>query len=265
VAFLVVVLASLASAASPDVGVAVRSSIGDLHGFPSMSDEAGRVVATGELRQERHGDRLEVHLRWAFHDGRIVEEQDAFEVGRSLRQTRFLWVERRSGVEERRFEVDFEAGRAQAVIRKDGKERRDEARIDRGDRRAFAGYGVALVAAQLPLGAPGEAAELTLVAFTPGPRAVALEVRRDPEERLEEAGRAVASDRYTLHPKIPFPVSVFAHARDGHLWFTHAPPRALVRAEQELVAKDDPRVVIDVVPRVDPQGVRREARRPPAR
>ena len=42
---------------------------------------------------------------------------------------------------------------------------------------------------------------------------------------------------------------VFVNARDAHLWFTHAPPPVLVRAEQNLIAKDDPVVVIDLTPR----------------
>ena len=63
------------------------------------------------------------------------------------------------------------------------------------------------------------------------------------------AGRPIANDQYTLRAEIPFPASIFVSARDAHLGFTHSPPPALVRAEQPLIAKDDPVVVIDVTPR----------------
>ncbi|HEX8910222.1 MAG TPA: hypothetical protein VF805_13550, partial [Anaeromyxobacteraceae bacterium] len=82
-------------------------------------------------------------------------------------------------------------------------------------------------------------------------------------ERLVVAGRPIACDRYTLHPEIPFPLDLFAGAKDGHLWVTHAPPPALVCAEGNLVEKDDPIVVIDVTPR-GPARPHAAARLPPA-
>jgi hypothetical protein len=229
--------------------IAVRTAPGVLHGFPSLSDPEGNVVADGELTQELRGEILEVHVRWAFADGRRVHEHAEFRVGSHLVQTRFSWVERTGDAELRRFEVDFSTGRALAVTPgKDGRPERDEERLDLPDARAFTGYGTALAIGQLGL-AEGDEAELTFVAFTPKPRTVTLGVRRDAAERVEAHGRSIACDRFTLHPKIPFPVSLFAGAKDAHLWFTHEPPAALVRARQNLVAKDDPVVIVDVIPR----------------
>jgi hypothetical protein len=229
--------------------VPIHEAVGSLHGFPSMSDAAGTIVADGELTQQVRGDRLVVRARWRFQDGRTAEEEDAFRTRPELSQERFSWVERRGDRELRRFEVDFTTGRAfAATARGDHVDRRD-ARLDLPPGRSFTGYGTALAASELPLDAPGAKAELAFVAFTPEPRVVTLEVRRGAEEDVPAAHRTIACDRFTLHPKLPFPVSVVAHARDAHLWFTHRPPRALVRAEESLVAKDDPVVVIDVVPR----------------
>lgn len=229
--------------------IAVRVVPGALHGFPSLSDAAGNVIADGELSQELRGEVLLVHLRWSFGDGRRVEERAEFRVGAHLTQTRFTWVETAGEVEQRRFEVDFSDGRAIAVTRnRKGEPEREEERLDLPDGRAFTGYGTALAISQLELPAGGEE-ELTFVAFTPKPRIVRLGVRRNGEERIDAHGRSIRCDRFTLHPKIPFPVSLFAGAKDAHLWFTHGPPPALVRAEQNLIAKDDPVVVVDVIPR----------------
>jgi hypothetical protein len=239
-------LAVLLASAGP---VPVRLAPGALHGFPSLADEAGKVIADGELSQELRGEVLRVHLRWAFADGRRVEERAEFRVGAHLTQTRFSWVETAGEVEVRRFEVDFTDGRATAAVRGGGGEpERHDTRLDLPDARAFTGYGTALAVSQLELPDGGEA-ELTFVAFTPKPRTVTLAVRRRGEERIEAHGRSIRCDRFVLHPKIPFPVSLFARARDAHLWFTHDPPAALVRAEQNLVEKDDPVVVVDVIPR----------------
>jgi hypothetical protein len=242
----VLALPILLASAGP---IAVRWIPGTLHGFPSLSDAAGNVIADGELTQELRGEILRVHLRWTFGDGRRVDERAEFRVTASLGQRRFSWVESSGDVELRRFEVDFEEGRAVAVTRRaDGSPERDEERLQLPAGRAFTGYGTALAIGQLELAEGGEA-ELTFVAFTPKPRTVTLGVRRDGEERVDAHGRSIRCDRFTLHPKIPFPISLFAGAKDAHLWFTHEPPAALVRAEQNLVAKDDPIVVVDVIPR----------------
>lgn len=244
--FLLGVASGGAAEAEP---VALRHALGTLHGFPSMSDSSGRVIADGELTQELVSGSLVVHARWAFADGHRAEERDEFRVGRDVAQERFSWIETKDGDELRRFEVDFATGKAIAITRDDKNEvKREEAKLDLPRGRAFAGYGAALAISEI-LFEPAADAEFTFVAFTPKPRTVTLQVHRDGEERITVAGRSIPCDRYTLHPKIPFPVSLFAGARDAHLWLTHAAPPALVRAEQNLVAKDDPVVVIDVTPR----------------
>ncbi len=235
-----------AAAAGP---VPVRHALGDLHGFPSMSDPAGKVIADGELTQERRGERLVVHVRWAFADGRRADERDEFRVGGELEQERFAWVETKGGEELRRFEVDFATGDASSVTRdRDGKPKHEKAQLDLPRGRAFAGYGTALAVSELSLGT-GAKAEITFVAFTNAPRAVTLQVHNEGEEDVRVAGRSVRCDRITLHPELPFPIKLFAGAKDAHLWLTHAPPPALVRATQNLATKDDPQVVIDVTPR----------------
>jgi hypothetical protein len=222
---------------------------GMLHGFPSMSDTTGQVIADGELTQERAGDRVRVRIRWAFADGREVEEHDEFQVDKILAQTRFSFVETRRQSELRRFEVDFSAGTARAMTRNEkGEVQREESKMELPAGRSFAGYGTALAVGELSL-SPGGKDRITFVAFTPKPRAVTLDVTREQTERFAVAGRSTLTDRYTLHPEIPFPANVFVSARDAHLWFTHTPPPVLVRAEQNLAAKDDPVVVIDVTPR----------------
>jgi hypothetical protein len=240
---------ALVLAASPAAPIDVLHAPGALHGFPSMSDEAGEVIADGELSQQRRRSRLTVRLRWEFADGLVVEERDVFRVGRTLEQRRFSWVETREGVEQRAFEVDLRTGRAEARVRRDGELERERAQLELPAGRAFAGYGIGLAAAELPLRVEGDEAEITVVAFTPGPRAVAVKVRRGGPERIDAAGRPIPCVRYTLRPQVPAIAKLFVKVEDSHLWFTQTAPRGLVRAAQNLVAKDDPRVVVDVIPR----------------
>jgi hypothetical protein len=214
-----------------------------------MSDLGGQVIADGELTQERAGDRVAVHVQWAFADGRRAEERDEFRVGRTLIQVRCSWVETKSGKELRRFDIDFDAGKGTATTLDDaGRPHREESSLELPPGRSYAGYGTALAVGELSP-PPGRDARITFVAFTPKPRAVTLKVSRDGEQSLSVAGRPVPTDRYTLHAELPFPVSLFVHPKDAHLWFTHEAPPTLVRGEQPLAAKDDPVVVIDATPR----------------
>jgi len=248
-AVLLLLFGEASAAADEPEPVKPRHALGTLHGFPSMSDTTGRVIADGELTQELTGDQLRVKIRWAFVDGREVEERDEFHVDKALVQTSFSWVESRKESLLRRFEANLSAGTARATTRNEkGELEREESTLELPAGRAFTGYGTALAVSELSLG-PGEKSPITFVAFTPKPRAVTLEVTRTGTERFTVAGRSMLTDRYTLHPEIPFPASLFVHARDAHLWFTHNPPPALVRAEQNLATKDDPVVVIDVTPR----------------
>jgi hypothetical protein len=241
--------AGAASADEQQQAIKPHHVFGTLHGFPSMSDTTGQVIADGELTQERAGDRLRVRIRWDFADGREVEERDEFQVAPTLTQRQFSFVETRKEIELRRFEIDFSTGKARAVTRNEkGEVERKESEMQLPAGRSFAGYGTALAVSELSL-EPGGEGRITFVAFTPKPRDVTVKVTRDRTERVSVAGRAILTDRYTIHAEIPFPASLFVSARDAHLWFTHTPPPALVRAEQNLAAKDDPVVVIDVTPR----------------
>jgi hypothetical protein len=252
---------ALALALAAPGAVPIRHPPGTLHGFPSLSDRAGNVIADGELAQTLRGRTLHVRLRWAFRDGRTAVEEDEFELGAHLIQRRFSWVETKAGLEVRRFEADLVARKASATRRHDdGKIDRDEADLDLPAGGAFAGYGTALAVSQLRLG-PGAEVELGFVAFGPKPRVVTLGVKRDREEAVAAHGRSIPCDRFTLHAKLPFPISLAVHPKDAVLWFTHEGPPALVRAQQTLVTKDDPEVVVDVIPRGPIRGP--EARRAP--
>jgi hypothetical protein len=245
----VLVLGARVASVDQPQQVEPRHHLGTLHGFPSMSDTNGQVIADGELTQERTGNRVRVRIRWAFADGREAEERDDFQVDGTLAQTRFFWVETRKGTELRRFEVDFPEGTARSMTRNEkGEIQREDSKMDLPAGRAFTGYGTALAVSELTP-SPGDESRITFVAFTPKPRDVTLKVTRDKTERISVAGRSIPTDQYTLHPEIPFPASVFVSAKDAHLWLTHSPPPAPVRAEEPLIAKDDPVVVIDVTPR----------------
>jgi hypothetical protein len=201
------------------------------------------------MTQEVAGERVVVRIQWLFADGLRADERDEFRAGSTLAQEHYAWVETRGGVEQRRFEVDFSTGKASASVR-DGKGRvkHDAQQLHLPTGRSFGGFGAAIAVSQLAL-APGGKAEFTFVAFTPTPHAITLLVQREGEEEVLVTGRSVTCDHFRLHPRIPFPLGLFAGAKDAQLWLTHAGPPGVIRAEQGLVTKDDPRVVVDAFAR----------------
>lgn len=127
----VLVLGAGSASADEPQTVKPHHVFGTLHGFPSMSDTTGEMIADGELTQERSGEALRVKIRWDFADGREAEEHDEFRIDKVLAQKRFSWVETRKGTELRRFEIDFSAGTAFAVTRNDkGETAREDAQMD---------------------------------------------------------------------------------------------------------------------------------------
>lgn len=256
-------LAALLLAVVPARAVPLRYPQADLHGFPSLSDEHGALLADGELVQRKRGSQLLVHATWRFRDGRLAVEDDVLETRPQLEQRAFRWVESKGGRELRRFEVNFADRKAHASKLEGQELKRWDEDLDLEPGKAFTGYALALAVAQLrdDLSAPGSRIDLTVVAFTPKPRAVTLQISRQRGARVRAAGRALSADLYTLHPSLPFPISLVAHPPDSRLWFTSSSPPALLRAEENLIEKDDPRVRIDVIP----AGAARPAPTPSAR
>jgi len=68
---------AFASGASADP-VPARHLEGTLHGFLSLTDGDGRVVAAGDLIQVVRGDRVTAHLVYRFKDGSIDDETTVF-------------------------------------------------------------------------------------------------------------------------------------------------------------------------------------------
>jgi hypothetical protein len=235
--------------------VAMVQSVGALHGFPSMSDPSGKIIADGEVTQELSNGRVVARVHWSFADGRRVEEHDEFRVGKEVVQERFSWTEKKNGEELRQFEVDFTSGKATQMTRDDkGQVKHEDTKLDLGEGRTYAGYGVGLAVIELASSIEQKdkpTAEISMVGFADKPRMVTLEVHDDGEETISLAGRSIPCHRYTLHPKLAFPVNLIAAAagvKDAHLWLTSTRPHFVMRSEQNLITKDDPVVVVEAMP-----------------
>ena len=145
----------------------------------------------------------------------------------------------------RRYEVDFDAKRA---VAHKGNDHWDQS-IGVEPGRTFAGIGFALAVSQLlPRLRAGEKIDLEAIALLPRPRTSGVEVSLRGETTLRRAGKSLAVVEVVIHPKVPWPVSMFIHPKDVHLFFYKDDPPQLLRAIQPLVEVGDPVVQIDVLP-----------------
>jgi len=200
----------------PTWGLALRYPQADLHGFPSMSDQSGKLIADGELTQKLEGRQARRARGVAFqgrphrHRGRPAAPQARARPGQLPLVERA--ARRTSGtsrsISHRQGDRDaFQPGQAETWSEK----------LDLPAGKAFTGYSTALAVAQLRDGLQDKDApsRVDVRRLHPKPRTVSLEISRQQGAQIRAAGRELAADLFTLHPKIPFPVSLFAGAKDA--------------------------------------------------
>jgi hypothetical protein len=253
------------AAAAPAAAVEVGSPEGELFAFPSLLDDAGTPLAVSTMRQWYEGGRLQVRTEHAFRDGRRAVERTAFTVRGELVQRTWSWDERRGDALVRRFEVDFDAGRARGAKREDGEEKTwdEEVKVEPG--RTFVGLGVGYAVKNLrDEVAAGREAKLRTIAFLPKPVSVPIVVKHGAREQIALAGRTVDADRLEVRPDLKGLEELFEKLKDplgADVWLHHGVPPMILRVRSPLVEARDPAVVLETLgaPRAPPRAEARKA------
>jgi hypothetical protein len=73
---LIAALVPAAGAQGPDISV--RQRLGSMQGFLSLRDQAGTILAAGDLTQVPYGDRIKLRTVFHFRDGSIDDETTIF-------------------------------------------------------------------------------------------------------------------------------------------------------------------------------------------
>ena len=235
--------------AEPKIDPGATGIEGDAHGFPALRTHAGERLADGEFVQWLDGDRLHFRIRYEFDPGHWIEETSVILQKPSLVQESWSWVEMRAGSVQRRYEVDFQSGMAEAEKLEEGELDRWSKKVDLEPGRAFAGaaWSLAIKSVRSRLVA-GEAIQFETVGFTPKPRAGTVEITYEGIDRLPMSGRLLSGDRFRIHPKIPWIVRAFVDVPDSLIWLAHVPPAAFLRWEGPLAEPEDEIVRVDLLP-----------------
>jgi hypothetical protein len=233
--------------------VPVRHIEGTVHGFLRLSTATGQHLADGDLLQEVRGGIIESRMEFTFRDSSRFEERVAFAQRDVFTMLRYHLIQRGPA-----FDTDVDISLAQS-----GEYRIIASSHEDGERKEYVGtmdlpadtYNgmIITIAKNLPVGAMRK---VHLVAFTPEPRLVGLEMTGRRTTPTPFGTRTLATARFTLHPTIGGITGFFARLLgkmppDSHASIVTQDVPAFVRFEGplysgpvwriDLVGPDQPR------------------------
>jgi hypothetical protein len=186
--------------------IVVRLIEGTAHGLLLVRSGSGETLGHGHFLQTAYGDRVESRLVLRFKDGSLHDEHVTFSQQRVFTMLSYRLVQRGPS-----FPETVEA----ALDRKTGSykvrsvhERRDE--TFSGSIELPPDVSNGLVAMLLKNLAPGASETVHMVAFTPKPRLIELEMVPAGNLRLLSGDLALQATRYALKPKLGAALRLFA-------------------------------------------------------
>jgi hypothetical protein len=196
---LVILVALLGFDAPAAAPVRVRFPEGTTRGFLAIRTPAGKLIGHGELRQRVRGDEIDSRLLLRFKDGSVHDEATTYSQRDVLRLESYTLTQRGPSFPGAEIAFDRKSGRYRARTR----EHADDAEaVASGEFQMPADLynGMALlVLKNLP---PGERATGQLAAFTPRPRLLRMELRREGEDLVAFGGDAKPATRFLVDLEI---------------------------------------------------------------
>jgi hypothetical protein len=217
--------------------VPVRFAEGSLHGFLVLSTSKGVLVASGDLLQVGRNGEVRSRLVFHFKDGSLFDETVVF-TQRNVFTLQSYHLVQRGPVFPEDTEISLERAsgkyRVKTRARKDGREKVRDGALDLPPD-VYNGM-VLTVLKNLSRGA-GETVHM--VAFTPAPKLIKLEMAPAGEQKIVVGGFGKTATRYVLKPILGVWLKLFASLLgrmppDNHAWIVTADVPAFVKFEGPL-------------------------------
>lgn len=189
---LVSVLGATRSEAAP---VKVRFPEGVTRGFLAVRTPQGDRIGYGELTQRPRGDEVDSRLLLQFRDGSVHDESTTYSQRGVFRLEAYRLAQRGPSFPGAEVSFDRKTGRYQARTREKigGAE---ETASGEFDMPADLANGMTLLLLKnLP---PGERTTAQMVAFTPKPRLLRMDLQQEGEDRVVFAGNAKQAARFLV-------------------------------------------------------------------
>lgn len=245
---LVACLLTLDGVAAAPQSIAVRHPEGLVHGFLSLKTLDGKFLADGDLIQNVRGDRVTSRLVFRFRDGSLHDETVVFLQRQPFRVLTDHLIQKGPAFPRSiDMTIDNAAGNVTVRYTDDGEQK---VATDHFEAPANLANGiVSILLKNVQSSALPE--PLALVAATPKPRMVKLEVTVAGVEPFSTGGTRRRATHFVLKVKIGGISGVIAplvgkQPPDAHVWILAGEAPAFVRAEQPFYA-DGPLWRIELV------------------
>ena len=217
----------------PPAGIAVRYAEGMVHGFLALSTADGTPLGDGDLLQVHHGTSLDARMIFHLRDSSTFDEHTVFTQREVFIVQRYDLVQHGPAFAQ---DLDASWDRATGTWHVHTKEHNGHEHdwSGRMDLPVDTYNGLVIVVAKnLPSHA---GATVHLLAFTPKPRLIGLELVPQESPGVLNGRSAEPVVHYVLKPRLGALVSLFAHILgkappDSHAWIVTSNVPAFVRFE----------------------------------
>jgi hypothetical protein len=215
--------------------VTVRFIEGVTRGFLTVHALDGKSLGQGDITQLARNGRVDSRMVLRFHDGSVHDETVVFTQNKSFALVSYKLVQKGPSFQEE-MQVSLTKGTGEYVVES---RKGDKAQTYRGTIElppdTYNGLLLTLVR-NLPQGQP---ASVHLVAFTPKPRVIALDIVPAGEDPGKIAGETRPTRRYRMSPKLGFVLGTAAKLLgktppDQFCWVLDDPVPAFVACEAPL-------------------------------
>lgn len=214
--------------------VPVRHTEGMVRGFLVMSDSDGTRIASGDFLQSSRGGEIKTRTVLHFKDGSLHDETAVFTQQRNFVMKSYRLVQKGPSFRED-MEASLERGTGKYRVKMKPKDGRDKVLNGKLDLPLDVYNGmVPTVAKNLK----GGREVVHIVAFTPTPRVIELEMNPSGEESFAIGDLKKSALHYVLKPKLGLlkvPAKILGKMPpDNHLWIVTADVPAFVKFQGPL-------------------------------
>lgn len=179
--------------------VRVRLPEGTTRGFLAIRTPQGDRIGHGELTQKPRGDEIDSRLLLQFKDGSVHDEATTYSQRGVFRLEAYRLTQRGPAFPGAEISFDRKSGRYQAKTRERAGAREEVASGELEMPADLYNGMTLLLLKNLP---PGEGTTAHLAAFTPKPRLLRMELRREGEDRVAFGGAAKQAARHLVNLEI---------------------------------------------------------------
>jgi hypothetical protein len=203
------------------LGVRVRHREGTVHGFLKLSDASGKQIASGDWLQTPRGNVMENRMVFRFADGSFFDESVTYTQDGVFRMQNYRLIQRGPAFP---FDLDAQLSRSGAyelMTKSHDEDQETEHKRGTIEMPSDVYNGLPITIAKNLM--RSERATVHLVAFTPGPRLIRLQIVPLGAETVKFGSHSSNVTRYALKPRLGDFMEFFAKLAgkmppDSHAW-----------------------------------------------